>query len=234
MSRYLLLLQATAFLLFSCEVEVYRNLLDDSYLKEHLSTLQELSQHIPYNYYITNDGINWEANLNGLQESKFFDYLSAKISLPKEFNYHITLRILRRGDDVRISSICKSDNTGVVTAIVLSATKDKNGYGEIMFFNENRTDITSTIRANPMWAISFCCRTPYLWQPPSVSTQQGLIFIQIVGSTEEILSSQDKSNLPLPFVHDSEGSPKSITVVQEFLRYKNEKVFVIDNILTKG
>jgi len=44
--------------------------------------------------------------------------------------------VLRRGDNVKIHSVCNKQESGYTVVLFLSQLKDRNDYGEVLFFQD--------------------------------------------------------------------------------------------------
>ena len=134
-----------------------------------------------YDYESTpSDGISWQLPLS--REDFTSSHLWKEITkrIPAQHGgvtEHVDLRarIMRRGDNVRITENCKEGESGWSFTLFLSKLADKNDYGEVLFFDKDL--VIATIQPQQYALLTWSCRIPYQFQYPSISTGYGQVFI---------------------------------------------------------
>ena len=209
--------------------------------------LSDLTDYIKFDlmwkYYSTGDGINWQLNFNEFLTSPLADEITQTVGISRnniKYN-NCTGRILRRGDNVTPHQICSDPSEiGTVVLLVLTTPPDKNDYGELILFNEEGDDVIMAIRSGPGSLISFPCDQTYQWQYPAISTQRGLIFLQMLFIEEGdnvIGPDLDNAYLPLDLeifgAYEDSGSQPSPVVTSSFELSPDKKVWVVDGLFER-
>ncbi|XP_063682332.1 uncharacterized protein LOC134817140 [Bolinopsis microptera] len=129
------------------------------------------------------DGISWQLPVDAalLSQSPFWNLLNEIIpdneSQGSSEHVDARARVLRRGDNVKIHSVCNEQESGYTIVLFLSQLKDRNDYGEVLFFQDN--DVHTTLQPKQYSVLVWSCRIPYQFQYPSISTGFGQVLLQI-------------------------------------------------------
>jgi len=130
------------------------------------------------------DGVLWQLpiDISLFSQSPLWERITALLPTSDQGQTeHVDgrARVIRRGDNVKISQMCSDNEEGYTTVLFLTKLHNQNDYGEVLFFNQAVDEVIATIQPLQYSILVWPCNLHYQFQYPSISTGFGQVFIQL-------------------------------------------------------